>query len=430
MAAASENARTWAWFRGLLVGLVVCRGLVTLCLVPPFEGWDEYQHVGYIVHILETGQPAILGETKVPRSLLEHAIAFPEPKDVADLQLGSLGFVSYADYWKAGPAPRLKPGEIDLYQAQHSSWYYWLVSPLFAALGGVENLRASVGGLRLLNLAFIAGAVWVALGTISQLVTRRRDAALIGIVIAAHPLFLINGLRVSNDALGVFLATLAVSGCLTLRDDRLMLRCLGIGLATGAAVLAKAVHFGLVPFVAFCWLAFAVRYRPRPGRAALAALTLSAGFLLVTQAELRSNLDRFGSLTPMQEGVVNRSKGKTASDLMRTARTFDWSGQTRRLWLRETFYAGGWSHLGTAGGFIKVYSTVSLIAILGYAWWLVSPKARREPVYASSFTPLACAVLCLSVTAALGYHMVQSKLAWGRPTTGPWYASAAIPWFL
>ena len=34
------------------------------------------------------------------------------------------------------------------------------------------------------------------------------------------------------------------------------------------------------------------------------------------------------------------------------------------------------------------------------------------------------------MTVALDYHAVQSKLAWGRATTGPWYAAAALPWFL
>ena len=35
--------------------------------MPPFEGWDEYQHVAYVVHVSETGRRATLGETEVPR---------------------------------------------------------------------------------------------------------------------------------------------------------------------------------------------------------------------------------------------------------------------------------------------------------------------------------------------------------------------------
>jgi hypothetical protein len=46
----------WGLIRSLLVALFFCRGLVYLGVFPIFEGWDEYQHVGYVVHVLETGQ--------------------------------------------------------------------------------------------------------------------------------------------------------------------------------------------------------------------------------------------------------------------------------------------------------------------------------------------------------------------------------------
>ncbi len=60
----------WPRLRLLLVTLVLCRGLVVVCALPPFEAWDEYQHVAYVQHIAETGRSAILHETKVPASLL------------------------------------------------------------------------------------------------------------------------------------------------------------------------------------------------------------------------------------------------------------------------------------------------------------------------------------------------------------------------
>src|SRR5262249_48861303 len=149
MSTAGEGDRLWGWFRALLTGLVLCRGLVYLCIMPPFEGWDEFEHVGYIVHVAETGRPAILGQTQIPHSLLARLIAFPQPESVVALQLGRLGAVDYKTYWTLTRPPTLRPGEMELYQAQHSWWYYRLVAPLFSALGGVENLRVSVGGLRL-----------------------------------------------------------------------------------------------------------------------------------------------------------------------------------------------------------------------------------------------------------------------------------------
>ena len=52
-------------FRLLLLGLVLARGLVYLCVMPPFEGWDECQHVALsgaaLVVVLRAGDPAFCG---------------------------------------------------------------------------------------------------------------------------------------------------------------------------------------------------------------------------------------------------------------------------------------------------------------------------------------------------------------------------------
>jgi hypothetical protein len=132
----------------------------------------------------------------------------------------------------------------------------------------------------------------------------------------------------------------------------------------------------------------------------------------------------------MQEGVVNRSRGRTSSDLLRTAAHFRWDREVRRLWLRDTFFFGGWSNQRPAPALIGAYSVFLLAGLAGYGAAAVVRGRRNAPVFASSTVPIDCAVLCLSFTAALGYHMVQSKLAWGQSTTGPWYACSALPWFL
>ena len=50
----------WRRLRVFLVALVVCRGIVVLSILPPFEGWDEYQHVAYVEHMRQTGQALLL----------------------------------------------------------------------------------------------------------------------------------------------------------------------------------------------------------------------------------------------------------------------------------------------------------------------------------------------------------------------------------
>jgi hypothetical protein len=133
------------WFRLALVGLVLARGLVALCVIPPFEGWDEYQHVTYVTNILERARPAVFGKDQVSDSLLAAMIpAFPQSVSALQQLDSRLGALDYATYWSrraADPAllrpcnPAAAGVRLPLYQAQHSWWYYALVAPLFVAMG-------------------------------------------------------------------------------------------------------------------------------------------------------------------------------------------------------------------------------------------------------------------------------------------------------
>ena len=101
-------------------------------------------------------------------------------------------------------------------------------------------------------MGLIATAVWVSLKVLRRVVRRKRDAALIGMAIAAaSPLFLMNGARVANDALGVFLATLAIASSLALvsrtDDRRLALHGATTGCLIGLAIMAKATNSRMIP---------------------------------------------------------------------------------------------------------------------------------------------------------------------------------------
>jgi len=434
--AGDAGRRPWSRFRWLLTGLVLCRGLVYLCVLPPFEGWDEYQHVGYVEQIRATGRTPVLWQTKYPPGLLRRVVEFPQCRFALD-QIGRLGAVGYAEFWGRGGTRgpgRLRgdPGSVALYQAQHGPTYYRLAAPLFAALGGAGDLRASVGGLRLANVLMIAAAVWVAAGALARLMRSERDAAMVGLLVAAHPLFLINGARVANDALGILLATLAIAAALGLGEGRrLVARSALVGGLVGAAIAAKAVHFGLVPFVGVCWLLLVAARRDVPrGRAALAAIALAAGCLVVIGPDLRWNLAHYGSPTIVQEAIKNRADGKTAHDLLATALRIPWRKQLLDLWLRWSMLAGGWSFLDTQYLWVWRFRHLAVVGLVGWIW-AASPRTRFRPApFRSARTPVAGLALCLGYTAALAMHMVESTLAWGVSSTNSWYACAATPWFL
>jgi len=440
--AVARHDRVWPWLRLLLTGLVLSRGLVVLCVMPPFEAWDEYQHLGYITYLTDTERRPILGQSDVPISLLTQLPAFPHSQS-ALRQIGTLGAVDYTTYWSRfgrGKVPRsspLEPARVPLYQAQHGPFYYRLAAPVFNALGGVGDLRTSIGGLRLVNLLLTVGSVWIALLIVDRLVRDRALAALCGLLIATQPLFLINGARVANDAPGVFLATVAVGWAFNLSRRHLVASTFGLGVLVGLAVLAKTVNLGLLPFVAACWLTALVRDRHADGgRAWLtmafnSALALIIGFLVVTQAEFQANLNRYGSLTVMQEAVENRQAGRGPADLFLTARSIAWPHWTRNLWLRDSVMSGGWSWAGKLERSRSRHEVLAVFGLLGWGW-IILPTCRRRIFdrFRDPACPWLCLVLCVGYSGALGYHVVQSQLRWGSISTNPWYAAAAYPWFL
>ena len=429
-----EDDRLWKRIRLLLVALVACRGLVWLCVLPPFEGWDEYQHVGYVQHVAETGEAAILGETNAPRSLLVAQAEFPQ-SPIGRESLRPFGLRDFSTYWTTPrDASHAVPGSPDvaipLYQAQHGSLYYRIAAPFYALAGGVDHLKVSVGVLRLLNLGFIVAAVWLALGVVGRLVADARLAPLFGLLIATQPLFLINGVRVANDALGVLLATIVVALGLTWREDRVLLRSGLLGVCLGLAILAKAVNLGLAPFVAFCWLVVVVQGRVGWRRALGSAAVVALGSLAVCGPELYGNLTRYGALTPMVEAVLNRKNGMTSVDLLHAAQGIDWWTKLSGVWLDDNLCKAGWSFFDAGPRLIVRHHKLVVACLLGWLC-LASPWPRRKsPVFRSATAPAACLTLCLSYTAALSYHMVHTKLAQGVSMTNTWYAAATLPWFL
>jgi hypothetical protein len=420
------SSQFWRRLRLLLVVLVVCRGVVVLSILPPFEGWDEYQHVAYVEHMRQTGRAPVAGQTTVAPALLSELVKFPQPEGAIKDKLWVVGAVDYSTFWnRQGSKGQVRSPEdfrsdtVLLYQAQHSTLFYRLAVPLFVALGGVQNLRASVAGMRLMNVGLIAAAVWVSLEVLRRVIRRERDAALIGMAIAAHPLFLLNGARVASDALGVFLATLAFASSLSLvsrtDDRRLVLHGAATGCLIGLAILAKATNFALVPFAAICWLIMLIRLRPEGMRAPLSALALGLGIFVVIQSEVRFNLTNYGSLSSMQEVLVNQRRGKTTTDLLRTASTVDWPTTVSQLWDRDLFFVGGWSFMRSHPRVVMAYRDLVKVGLAGWIWLGVVLIVRRrdlsKSVFSAPWAPLACIALVLCYTAALGYHTVQSKLA-------------------
>lgn len=439
-------ASKWPAFCALMSLLFLARGLFILTVLPPLEGWDEYQHVAYIEFLRHEGRPPVLGQDMVPLSLHDEIVRVPHGT-LALQQLRKLGALSYDEFWNAPARPahaRDDAGRLRLYQAQHAPFYYRLVSPLYGAVKARWGFLAAVSALRLLNVALGAAAVYVALSSIGRLVTPGTWRYLIGLLVATQPLYLLNCARVANDALALLLGTAVVASLLTLGPRRWYLTTAAIGVLLGFSILAKTINFALLPLALFVFAHLAWRRIVAPRRAAHGCALLLAACAAVTVHYLTFNLRTFGLLTPMQEAVANRADGKGASDLLAAARAIDWYQELARRILRHSVWVAGWSYLSADWSAaddaglpilshrwpVRLHEWLVYAALAG-ALMLLSRRRRAERwILALPGAGWRTAAMAVGLTAALGYHMVQTQMAHGSVATNIWYGCVAFPWLL
>lgn len=467
----------------LLTLLFVARGVVLLCVIPPFEGWDEYQHVAYIVHLLERGERPVPGRADVPESLLRELARFPAPAAAVE-QLSVVGVVGYDAFWRHGSPPtyRRPQGPIPLYQAQHTSLYYRLVAPVFAAAGGVSNLGASVAAARAVNLLLAAIAVWIALRGLMRLSPNPRLAALAGLLFVLNPLFGVNAARVSNDALAILFATLAIvwilgfdpSSVLSGRRSRAngasrepslseigcegretsrrslsdavrisrstpALKAALIGLMAGLAIVTKAVHLPLIPFAVIVLVTQCRRAGLTWPRVAALNGLFAAGLLCAAAPTLWFNLRHVGSLTTIRDLRVNEPAGDGQRGLLEAAGEVNWLNASWRLWMHGSLWSGGWSYVPMPGWLRSAHEIVIVAAVAGFAARRWRGAARRRDGGGLPERALAesgvggihagwLVLLLACYHAAMVYHVVLLKSAFGLAMTNFWYAAVTLPW--
>lgn len=427
-----DSLAAWRRYAALMAALFIVRGLFLLSVLPPFEGWDEYQHLAYVQFVLENGRsPSLHKDSKVPRSLYSELVKYPHSEMGAE-QLRAVGARSYAEFWQTGRAPpvRTNAPDICLYQAQHSGFYYRLVSPFYAWLVKHGGFLCGVTGLRLLNVLFGGGAIFVSLLAVGRLVKPGALRYLLGLLIATQPLFLVNCARVANDGIALLLGTCVVALLLVMPPRRYLISATVAGAALGLGILGKAINLGILPFAVFVFIWMAWQKRLRVRQAVSGALVLILVGTAVSGHYFYSNLKNFGLLTPMQEAVHNRTEGRTRSDFVEAARDVDWSDEVSRRYLRHSLWRGGWSWLRAPGFWPRSHGVLICLSILGACFlWKRSFRERRRFLNHGD-TALNIVILWLGITAGLCYHMLQTQAALGVVATNIWYAAVTFPWLL
>lgn len=409
----------WRWILALLAVAFVARAVVTAAIVPPFEGWDEYQHVAYLVHLDENdGEAPTLGTARVSPRLLERAVDFPVPLGARE-QLVGAGGVGHAAYWRGEARYREGHPPVRLYQAQHASFYYRLALPLFRAAGGLDDIRASVTVLRLANA--LLGLV--ALLLVACRIARWFPGSRLGVAIAAavvlNPLFLVDVCRVANDALAIALVTVGICITLAATERGGWWRIALAGSFLGGATFAKTLAAPAIP-----WAVVALALAPgrsrawRTGAASLVALVAAA----VVAPYVFDSLARYGTFTPMQEAVANERAGAGFGAWWGAVRSIDWWDHLRTVWTDGALWASGWSGLLPRERFRLLIGIAVALGLVG----LIVDAVRRRRLDAAATVGLGLAAW---TSAAMAYHMIQTRLAWGVVATGAHYAAFALPWW-
>ena len=399
----------------LLLALFVLRGVVLLCALPPAEMWDEYSHLAHVDHWATTGRPAVYGRTAVDPAFLVASARLPQPS--------AAGFGrTYAAFWSGLPAPPL-PASLGLYEAQHPFLYYALAAPIYRAAGGRSDLPAAVAVLRAVNLACGTAALALILRWLIRNVAGP-GALLLGCWVAWQPLLLLNVVRVANDALAYLLGTAVVVIALDLRRPRWWPRVAALAVLLPLAILAKVTNATLLPAVAVAMVIAAMRGSARPWTVVAAAALVAIVTAAVLGPYVAVNLHLFGLATPMQEAVANRAAGRSLWTVLTATPPTRWPVWAASWWVANALWVGGWSFLSPPRVLVVAYAALlATAAVATVARW------RRLPLSSPSRWTAVAVVLCAHV--GLMVHGAESYAAWGgRPSTNPWYAAVAVPWWL
>jgi hypothetical protein len=431
------RSRAWWLLAASLIAAFVARTPLYLSVLPPFEGWDEHQHLAYIVHLDQTGAIPVLDNAVVPRSLRPLFLSTPHSLSGAQ-QLQEWGALSYAEFWttpRPADADREASFSFRLYQAQQPPLAYALAAPVWGAWKTTKPLEA-IYAIRALNVLLVAVALLLFAGALTRLVPALGPRAAVLALVCVHPLFFQNLARVANDAVAVATGIAGIS-LLILADSRTLLsRGVLAAVCIAASVWSKQTSLTLIPVLIFGVPAIGWAHRVAAGRvwraSALAALT----FVLLVAPLWWWTYQRYGLIVTTQDSVELAARGSVLSALAASLVSLDWLQVVKTLFVPGTPWAGGWSYLPVLGTLSTVYGWCwgALVVAAGAGAIMALRRARSaegtDPIRADRVAPTQlaiCAAVVICTTLGMAYYTVLSNAVFGRWMTNPWYFMTALP---
>ena len=434
------RSRTWWLVASLLIAAFLARAPLYLSVFPPFEGWDEYQHLAYIVHLDSTGTIPVLDErTRVPLALRPLMIAMPHSASDRE-QVKEWGVLSYADYWTA-PAPSGAAARAfsspRLYQAQHPPLAYALALPLWRALKKAHPLEA-ISALRTMNLLLVTAALVLFAGALERVVPSFAVRAAILALVCVHPLFFQNVARVANDGLAVATGIAGIS-LLVLADGRTLLtRGLLAASCIAASIWSKQTGLTLIPALVLGLPLIGWLHRVPAARLwRVTSIVVVALFVFVAPLWLWS-YQHYGSIVTTQESLGLAERGSPMNVLATSLSNLAWGPLVETLIVPGRPWIGGWSFLPMNATLSRVHNWYwsMLLAAAGIGA-IVAMLRRTRPIGRASsivrsdaavFGGLAvCAAVVIFTVLGLIDHAVVSNAVYGHATTNPWYSMTALP---
>ncbi len=435
-----RRSRAWWLVAGSLIAAFLARGPLYLSVFPPFEGWDEYQHLAYIAHLDETGTIPVFDESLVPPTLRPLVIAVPHSKWGGD-QVREWGALSYPDYWKSrretAGTDGGAPSALRLYQAQHPPLAYVIALPVWRALRTPRPLEA-IYAIRAMNLLLVAAALVLFAAALTRLVPEFALRVAVLALVCLHPLFFQNVARVANDAFALA-AGLAGMSLLVLADGRTLLtRGLLAAGCVAAGIWSKQTGLTLIPAL-LLGLPLIGRVHGVPaGRLARVTGVVSIALVLLVAPLWMWSYQHYGALITTQESLELAARGPVVNALATSLQNLNWRALVERLFVPGTVWVGGWSFLpvndtlaalhGWYWGILVAAAGVgAVIAMLRHAR-SVERAARVLRTHGGAAGGLAvCAVVVVATTLGMVYHALVSQALFGGATTNPWYFMTALP---
>jgi hypothetical protein len=443
-AGSRERARSRSWWlvAGLLITAFVARAPLYLSVFPPFEGWDEYQHLAYIVHLDETGTIPVFDDSWVSPTLRPLLISVPHSQWGGD-QVRQWGALSYPEYWNSpksvsradgGSTPSL----LRLYQAQQPPLAYVVALPVWRALRTSHPLEA-IYSIRALNLLMVAAALVLFAAALTRLVPAFAPRVAVFALVCLHPLFFQNVARVANDALAVATGVAGIS-LLVLADRRTLLTCglLSAG-CIAASIWSKQTSLTLIPALAISLPLIGWAQGVPAARLWRVPSIAGAVFALLVAPLWLWSYQQYGSIVTTQDSLELAARGSIVAALATSFVNVPWASVIDTFFVPGRPWVGGWS-------FLSIHET--LAALHGWYWGIllaaaafgavVAMRGARSVEHSASVLRIdadtaalaVCAAVVIFTTLGITYHVVLSHAVFGRPMTNPWYFMTALPFLL